>query len=100
MAEAFEDAFGREVADIIREHVQPLRKENMELRRRIEQLEAKLEAIGEVKDSGVWLPDLEYQKGNYTTHSGSLWCAQGRTRSRPGSDSSWRLQFKQGAFSK
>jgi hypothetical protein len=30
MAEAFEDAFGREVADIIREHVQPLRKENME----------------------------------------------------------------------
>jgi hypothetical protein len=70
------------------------------LRRRIEQLEAKLEAIGEVKDCGVWLPDLEYQKGNYTTHSGSLWCAQGRTRSRPGSDSSWRLQFKQGAFSK
>ena len=47
MAEAFEDAFGREVADIIREHVQPLRKENMELGRRIEQLEAKLEAIGE-----------------------------------------------------
>jgi hypothetical protein len=48
----------------------------------------------------VWLAEREYNSGNLTVHNGSLWCAQERTKSRPGADSSWQLYVKQGTFSK
>jgi hypothetical protein len=85
--------FGEELTEIIRDFVsraiQPLKD-------RIE----KLEARGEVKVCGVWLQDREYENGNLAVHNGSLWCAQARTKSRPGTDSSWQLYVKQGTFSK
>ena len=46
----------------------------------------------------VWLAEREYNSGNLTVHNGSLWCAQERTKSRPGTDSTWQLYVKQGTF--
>jgi hypothetical protein len=92
MAE-IEETLGREIADLIRQHVAAATKPLCD---RI----AELEARGEVKACGVWLQDREYNSGNLAVHNGGLWCAQERTKSRPGSDSSWQLYVKQGTFSK
>jgi hypothetical protein len=82
-------AFGRDLGIEMWEVIKPLE-------RRI----AELEARPEVKFMGVWLDQNTYGSGNLAVHNGSLWCAQARTKSRPGTDSSWTLVCKQGTFSK
>ena len=54
----------------------------------------------EVKACGVWLEGREYHSGNLTVHNGSLWCAQERTKSKPGTNGEWQLWVKRGEFSK
>jgi hypothetical protein len=85
--------FGEELTEIIKSYVARAVKP-------LEDRIAQLEARGEVKMCGVWLQDCEYETGNLAIYNGSLWCAKARTKSRPGSDSSWQLQIKQGTFSK
>jgi hypothetical protein len=87
--EQLEKILGHEIAEIIKAELAPLEK-------RIERLEAR----HEVRACGVWLQDREYKSGNLAVYNGGLWCAQERTKSRPGSDSSWQLYVKQGTFSK
>lgn len=85
-------AFGAEITKAFKEHIDRVVKP---LEARIAELEAK---HSQLKYVGVWRPDREYQAGNFATHSGSLWHAEERTFSRPGSDGTWRLAVKNGAF--
>lgn len=46
-------------------------------------------------DRGVWR-ERSYQKGDGVTWAGSWWIAQGKTDSKPGTSSDWRLAVKAG----
>jgi hypothetical protein len=85
-------AFGAEVVKAVRDHVD---RAVRPLEQRIAQLESKQ---AQLRYRGIWQPDCEYQAGNFCTISGSLWYCEETTRSRPGTDSTWRLAVKQGAF--
>ena len=70
---------------------------------RMQRLEARikdLEARGELKYCGIWREGDEYARGNFVTTNGSLWHAEAKTTSRPGTDSTWRLAVKQGTASR
>ncbi len=90
------EAFGVELADSVRDYVAPLAKRIQALDARVKELESR----GQIKMCGVWLAEREYETGNLAVSNGSLWCAQARTKSRPGSSSDWLLIVKQGTFSK
>lgn len=45
---------------------------------------------------GVYLSGHNYKKGNFCTHSGSLWVCKQDTQSRPGTNSDWQLCAKGG----
>jgi hypothetical protein len=49
-----------------------------------------------MKYCGIWEEDREYLRGGFVTTNGSLWHAEQPTRSRPGTDSTWRLAVKKG----
>jgi hypothetical protein len=84
--------FGRELAAEVRGVIERALRP---LERRIAQLEAR----GEIKYVGAW-EDREYLRGNFVTANGSLWHCEQPTRSRPGTDATWRLAVKQGTFPK
>jgi hypothetical protein len=70
------------------------------LHARIAQLEAQIKERGAVEYVGVWRTDGEYQRGNLATTNGSLFhCEMSGTKSRPGTDATWKLCVKQGTFS-
>src|SRR5262245_24281811 len=104
MAEQFEEMLGHEIADIIREQLHPLRRENLELRHRIAQVEAvNLELMTQVKflkDTGINFRDVfedgkTYNPGDAVIASGCLWRAHSVTKTRPPGDA-WRLVCKKG----
>src|SRR5262245_36127239 len=94
MAEQFEEMLGHEIANIIREQLHPLRRENLELRHRIVQVEAvNLELRAEVKflkDTGLNFRDV-FEEGkkapgdDFPPHQSelSLWRIQRRTERLP-----------------
>jgi hypothetical protein len=88
---------GRDLATVIQ-------RETVAIKTRLAAIEARLHGIenraGGVKMLGVWLDGNEYEAQNLVVHGGSLWCAQARTKSKPGSDGSWQLIVKQGTFSR
>ncbi len=63
-----------------------------EVERRIADLEIAQKAA---RYRGVWQPAEQYQKGNFATHSGSLWVAITDAPGRPGTDG-WQLAAKKG----
>ena len=60
---------------------------------------AQLEARPTLRYLGIWDEAKEYMPGCFVTTNGSLWYAEERTRSRPGTDSTWRLAVKRGTCS-
>ena len=76
------------VAEYVQKQVGPLL-------RRIEELEAQQKNW---KYRGAWDNDTDYQVGNFTTHSGSLWHAKADSRGkRPGiNPEQWQLAVKRG----
>jgi hypothetical protein len=86
----------KELADIIRQGTAPLCARIEELENRVKQLEAR---PSKVKACGVRV-EREYNSGNLTVYNGSMWCAQERTKSKPGTDSTWQLYVKPGTFAK
>lgn len=83
------EEFGRDIVQAVKDYVERATKP---LERRI----AELEGRGEMKYCGIWEDGREYLRGNFTTTNGSLWHAEQPTRSRPGTDSTWRLAVKRG----
>jgi hypothetical protein len=61
---------------------------------------ARLEERGAVEYVGTWRANGDYHRGNFVTTNGSLWhCETSGTKSRPGTDSTWKMVIKQGTFS-
>ena len=90
MSDVFDgEAFGEEIVHSIKDYVA---RTIRPLQSRI----AELESRGEMKYCGIWEEQREYLRGNFVTTNGSLWHAEQPTRSRPGSDSTWRLAVKRG----
>ena len=85
-------AFGAEIVEAVEAYVARAVKP---LEERIAQLEAQHK---EFHYCGVWREGSEYCVGNFATSNGSLWHCEQVTRSRPGSDSTWKLVCKQGLF--
>lgn len=66
---------------------------------RIAALEANL-ANGPFKFMGPYTEGMDYTKGNFVVHQGSLWHCNHDTRDRPGSGYAWTLAAKRGADGK
>ena len=45
---------------------------------------------------GTYSEQMEYQRGDLLTHSGSLWLAQTKTTRKPGNSGDWTLIVKRG----
>jgi hypothetical protein len=88
---AFEDDLAKELAELIRHHVDTAIKP---LQKRLERLELR----GELKYCGVW-QQQKYQPGCLVTLGGGLWHCEMHTESRPGTDACWRLAVKSGGRS-
>jgi hypothetical protein len=93
--------FGRELAQQIKHSIkQPTEAAIAALEARIAALETRVDelqtASGELRYVGTWRDGREYQRGNFTTANGSLWHCEQPTRSRPGTDSTWKLAVKKG----
>ena len=65
---------------------------------RVDELEKRLEEQPQVRYMGVHEPGTFYKRGDFVTHSGSLWaCTEDGTRARPGTgDFGWVLAVKKG----
>jgi hypothetical protein len=86
--------FGAETGRLVKEAIQ---RAVLPLKDRIARLEKDKSALAYV---GVWRDDADYQRGNFATTNGSLFhCETSGTKSRPGTDSTWKLCVKQGTFS-
>jgi uncharacterized small protein (DUF1192 family) len=90
------EAFGREIVAELKRVIDPLRDRIAALEAKISRIEVTLEARGEMKYCGIWEEGREYSRGHFTTTAGSLWHAEQTTRSRPGTDATWRLAVKKG----
>jgi hypothetical protein len=52
---------------------------------------------GALEYRGVWSAEEVYQKGNFTTDAGSVWCCMvPTTTARPGFNLDWKLAVKRG----
>ena len=65
------------------------------LDKRIDELERRLDA-GPFKYLGPFTEGMEYAKGAFVTHQGSLWHCNYPTRARPGEGYDWTLAVKHG----
>jgi hypothetical protein len=74
------------IGDVIVETLDPLI-------RRIEALEAQQK---NVRFRGTFQRAESYQKGNFSTHDGSLWCAVRDEPGTPGDGDGWQLCAKRG----
>ena len=90
------ELFGREIVAELKRVIDPLRDRIAAFEAKISRIEAAIEARGEMKYCGIWEEGREYLRGNFTTTNGSLWHCEQPTRSRPGTDSTWRLAVKRG----
>jgi hypothetical protein len=88
--------FGDEIVQAVKGYVDPLRNQIAMLEARIAQIEAQ---HAELRYRGIWQSECKYERGNFATHAGSLWHAEEITYSKPGTDGSWKLCVKNGAFS-
>jgi hypothetical protein len=84
--------FGRQMAIEVKNALAPLTGKIAAFEKRI----AQLELCGEVKHVGIWREGAEYLPGNFTTTNGSLWHCEQPTRSRPGTDATWKMAVKRG----
>ena len=66
------------------------------LRQRVKQLEQQTQQSKGLTYRGVWSPIEQYDVGDFITHDGSMWHANGPTRSKPGTDNSFTLAVKHG----
>ena len=92
MAEQIEESLGREIADIIRQHVAAATDL---LRDRIRSLEAR----PPLKYCGVWVAGKTYPENSLVTKGGSLWIAKQTTAAFPGGGAepgSWQLCVRRG----
>jgi len=84
------ELFAKGLAPVIRQfvaqQVEPLKQRIAELEQRENNL----------KYLGTWQASGEYQRGNFISHDGSMWCATRDTRSRPGTSNDWQLCVKRG----
>jgi len=90
--------FGRMLASLMKRFAD---KREGPLLARLEALEAEVAALkaheSAMKYMGVWSAEMPYSKGNFVTHSGSLWHANRPTIERPGNGShDWTLAVKSG----
>jgi hypothetical protein len=46
--------------------------------------------------TGVWKPGREYQRGNFSTHDGSIFYCWRDTRDEPSKSDAWQLAVKHG----
>ncbi|HZF97721.1 MAG TPA: hypothetical protein VEY92_05680 [Pseudoxanthomonas sp.] len=70
---------------------------------RLKAIEDKLKAlessIAERKGfeyQGIYEQGVEYMRGDFVTHAGSLWHANTKTNARPGESNKWTLAVKKG----
>jgi hypothetical protein len=47
-----------------------------------------------MKYLGIYQDNFQYFKSNFVTHQGALWFCEMQTKSRPGTDATWRLAMK------
>lgn len=88
------EALMKGIAPVIREYVRlEIEKSEESLLQRIAELESRQK---EFKYVGTWKSDREYQRGNFATHSGSIWHANEATSDKPGLSNSWTLACKSG----
>lgn len=67
------------------------------LSRHIDALEKRMDELP-FKYMGSYVEGMEYSKGNFATHQGSLWHCNFDTKERPGTGSySWTLAAKRGS---
>ncbi len=62
---------------------------------RIDALEGAIKS-GRLEYVGVWQEGAEYERGNFCTHSGSVWHCNASTRAKPGESPDWTLAVKRG----
>jgi hypothetical protein len=82
------------VGTVIRQQVEKLASVDEDLRRRIADLEAKVESIPAY--AGVYVEGKTYKRGMLCTFDGGMWHAQETTTSKPATDSTWRLCVRRG----
>jgi hypothetical protein len=82
----FEEELAAEIANLVRQHVKPLRD-------RIEVLEKQ---AAEFKYCGVWREGESYRKNNFVTHHGGVWAALCDTEAKPGQSLQWQLAVQKG----
>jgi hypothetical protein len=71
-----------------------------ELSRDLDTIKQRLTALESgLRYRGVYDSTKEYIPYNFVTDNGSLWHCEEKTKSRPGTDSTWRLAAKKGTFS-
>jgi hypothetical protein len=87
--------FGDEIVQAVKGYVDPLRNQIAMLEARLAELETSRK---EFRYVGPWRDGRQYEMGNFSTCGGSLWHCEEATQSRPGTDSSWKLCVKSGAF--
>lgn len=61
---------------------------------------AEMEAKKSIEYRGIWSSSEYYCKGDFVTWGGSMWHANTNTRSKPGTDATWRMAVKSGKDAK
>jgi hypothetical protein len=87
--------FAWELCKMLRDEAfNPLAKEFIKLRERVDKLEA--ERVN-LKYMGTFEDGRQYDPNNFVTQGGSVWCCLERTSSKPGGGNpSWQLAVKAG----
>jgi hypothetical protein len=88
-------AIGTFVCGEIARGLEPVRAELLRLSVELKQAEL---VVRELRYAGVWTDRASYKRGNFVTHSGSLWhCNLDDVHTMPGSDvTAWTLCVKRG----
>lgn len=83
------------VKECILAAVRPANSSIMKLHARVKTLEGELKDVRQLRYCGVFREKQLYRKGNFITHSGSLWHCNKDTTTKPGDASGdWTLSVK------
>jgi hypothetical protein len=91
--QALIDAIGQTIVDEVKTALEPVKQELARLTLKLEHAELRAR---ELRYAGTWNAGAKYRKGNFVTHSGSLWaCLIDDIHTIPGSDfDGWQLAVK------